>query len=255
MAAPVVNTVIKNAPDLSTNWVEGTDFGWADPYIGTTSTSFVDSTGDTSDGASNGQYNLPAESIYIVNRGNLDNSMGDVWSYVQTLHDDVVMTGGGAQNQGTTITYHEKSLYGSKYIYSLQDDDFGYTLTLGTAVTVAKMQGRSSQAGQWCWSSNSVSWFLKSKADTLMADKISCCNKSQSGSNLGKMYVDSFTFICHGNGSLTSSGLVRRNNSTNYFPVHQVKNLISSLTYTTGGTSLNNGDYAIFIEGVFLEMT
>jgi hypothetical protein len=255
MAAPVINTVVKNAPNLQTNWVEGTDWGWADPYIGTQSTSYVDGGGTTSDNANNGQYNLPAEAIYIVNRGSLDCNHNSYTAYVQTLHDGVIMAGGSYSNAGTTLRYHEKSLYGSKYEYSLQDNDFGYTLTLGTAVTVAKMQSRVNNAAYWSWSNNSVSWFLKSKADTLLADKISCCSKSTAGQNSGKMYVDSFTFICHGNGSLLNSGLYRYNNSEKYFPTHQVKNMIDGLNYNTGGTSILNGDYAIFIEGVFLEMT
>jgi hypothetical protein len=255
LTAPVINTVVKNSPDFAVDWVEGTDWGWADPAVYTTATSFIDCTGATSDGSTNGQYNLPAAATYMVNRGSLDSGDTGITAYVQTLHDGSVVAGGSYSHTGMTLTYHTKSVYGSEYEYSLQDDDFGATVTLGTAVTLAKMQGKAGGSGMWSSINNSVSWFLKASADTIMAQKVSCCDKSTAGKSLGRMYVDSFTFICHSDGSLNSLGLTRSNNTSSYSPSHEVKNIIGSLDYTTGTTSMNNGDYAIFIEGVFLVMT
>ena len=254
MTSPVINTVIKSAPDLSTNWVEGTDFGWFNAGTQTNSTSFVDMAGSTSDGDNDGQGSLNSNQCYYASTLILNHQIVDAGyiAYCQAVWDGVVKeTHSTASNVATTFAW---TIYGGQNTYSIQDEDYGSTQTLA-ATTVAKFQARSSISPYWCYNKSSLSWFLKSKADTLFPDKISCCNKSASGQNSGRMYVDSFTFICHGEGTLTSSGLSRYNNNTNYFPTHQVKNVIGSLSYSTGGTSYLFGDYAIFIEGVFLVMT
>jgi hypothetical protein len=253
MAAPVINTVVKNAPNLATNWVEGTDFAWMDGGLGTRSTGFVDVTGGTSKNNSTGANNISGNECYVLQYNRLYQQHNSYWTYSKSIEDGVEVE--TKNNQGTANNYTPYSRYGAgKTTYSIQDNDFGETITLNAA-TSQKFQGRSSNASYTAYVYTSISWWNKAKADTLLADRISCCNKGADGSNSGKMYVDSFTFICHGNGSLTSSGLSRFNNNAKYFPTHQVKNMIDGLNYTTGGTSNFSGDYAIFIEGVFLEMT
>ena len=253
MTAPVINTVVKNAPDLSTNWVEGADWGWVNGGVQTNSTSFVDMTGSTSKSNTTGQNNLIAAESYYNTFSSLDNAHPSYTSYSNLLEDGVVVS--SWSNTGTTKNYSPWSRYGGKSTYSIQDNDFGAVVTLGVAVAVVKFQCRTNNASYWCNNQNTISWFLKSKADTILPDRINCVAESSVGQNSGRMYVDSFTFICHGSGSLSSSGLTRYNNNTTYFPTHQVKNIIGSLDYTTGGIANITGDYAIFIEGVFLVMT